>query len=73
MSDLEHLLNLARRGRHPGASGGERRAWLIVECLLENATGLDDCAANGIVKMTELIQGDPMSARDAIREFIGLD
>ena len=55
MDNLEHLINLASRGGHGGASGGERRARLIVDCLLENLAGLDGDAVAGIGELITLI------------------
>lgn len=44
---LEHFLNLARRGKFGWSSGGEKRARLIAETILENAPGLDQTALEG--------------------------
>ena len=68
---VDHLLELARKGSDPAASGAEQQARQIVECLLENAVGLDMSATRGIRHVVDVIQANPMSGREAIRDVIG--
>lgn len=67
---LQHLVTLANRGRSPAASGGEARAWAIVEVLLEHCPGLDADATNAIGELAELIGEKPWLQWDEIREQI---
>lgn len=73
MSDrnLLHLLQLARHGKHPGASGAERQARKIVSCLLDNAVGIDAKATDGIADLLAAIQGSPQEGRETIKSIIG--
>ena len=67
---MEHLLELARRGRNPGASNAERQARRIVRCLLHDAIGLDGSASDGIADLVALVQASPQDGRDAVRAAI---
>ena len=68
MDNLEHLINLASRGGHGGASGGERRARAIVDCLLENVAGLDGDAVAGISDLITLIETQPWHSWESLVE-----
>ena len=68
MENLEHLINLASRGGHGGASGGERRARAIVVCLLENLAGLDGDAVAGIGELITLIETQPWHYWESVVE-----
>lgn len=67
---LDHLLTLAKAGKRASASGAEKRARRLVLSLLENAIGLDARATVGILDLIELIQSNPTSGRDSVREAI---
>ena len=68
MEHLEHLINLASRGGHGGASGGERSARLIVDRLLENVAGLDGDAVAGISELLSLIEAEPWHSWESVVE-----
>ena len=70
MENLEHLINLASRGGHGGASGGERRARLIVDCLLENVAGLDGDAVAGIGDLITLIETQPWQSWENVARLV---
>lgn len=70
--NLEHLLTIARRGKHAGASGGEKQARKLVKCVLDNALGLDASASVGITELIDLVQSQPMDGREAVREATGI-
>ena len=44
----ERFLELARRGRHRGASSGEQRAYRIAKAIIENARGIDDSSLSDL-------------------------
>ncbi len=46
--ELNHLLQLAKRGQGGGASGGEKRINAIVSMLLDHGFGNDDRATAGV-------------------------
>jgi hypothetical protein len=64
---LEHFINLLLRGRHSGASGGERRAYKIAKALLEHAPGLDAKALAGISPFAEMVSRNPQEIGDLLR------
>lgn len=64
--ELNHFLALARRGRQPAASGGERRAAALAECIVENVPGLDATALDGLLEFVVLVRGRPSTMRDAL-------
>ena len=72
MSELEHLLSLARAGHHSKASGTERQSRKLVRCILQNAIGLDSQATSGITELIRLVQANPMSGRDLVKDFTGI-
>ena len=67
---LDHLLSLARAGKGDGASAAERQARKIVQCVLNNAIGLDASATVGIAELVDLIQQSPGEGRDEVRRAI---
>jgi len=69
MSDLQHLLQLAARGAHAGASGGEKRACAIVRVVFDNAAGLDESASRGIVDLVDAVQSDWYEWRDRLNHL----
>lgn len=70
--NLEHLLSLARRGKNPGASSGEQRAFSIVSAIVENFVALDGRAQDGVHELVELIASDNGSRHD-IKDMIGIN
>lgn len=65
-SNLDHLLDLARRGAIGGSSENEKRARRVVQTLLDNLIGLDRDATSGIGEMAMLIYSRGFDACDAI-------
>lgn len=75
MDGLEHFIRLARVGkRNRGASGGEKRAYKLAQCILDNVPGLDGQAINGLKMFIDgcsgsysecdtLINGEPQRAK----------
>lgn len=74
MDSIEHFIRLARTGkRNKGASGGEKRAYKLAQCVLDNLPGLDSRAVSGLKKFIDgcslsyshcdtLINGEPAAA-----------
>lgn len=63
---LEHFLRIARRGKYPAASGGERRAAKLAKAILEHVPGLDDLALDGMAEFAQYVKMFPQSARELI-------
>lgn len=64
---LEHFLNLARRGKpNTCASGGELRARKLALAILEHGIGLDDEARAGAAEFLRLAPMQPQTARTLI-------
>jgi hypothetical protein len=63
---LQHFLRLARRGKFPGASGGETRLWMLAEAICENAQGIDTKALDGLHEFAMLANQDYNYARQMI-------
>ncbi len=71
-NEAEHLLRVAQRGsRGKGASGGELRAFRIVDVLRRELYGLDEEALRGLHELIDSLYYDPMDTRDTVAEFIG--
>jgi len=68
---LEHLLTLARKGKGVGSSESEKRARTLVLCVIENAIGLDGKATQGVGDLIDLVQANPQSGTDTVRQAIG--
>lgn len=66
MEAISHFANLARRGRHPGASGGETRAYQLAAAVIENVPGLDHSAKLGLVEFLVLAGNEPEVAREML-------
>lgn len=62
--DLRHFCDLAHRGGHPAASGGEQRAHALATAVLENLPGLDDLAIHGLVEFILVAYSDLNMARE---------
>ena len=62
----DHFLRLAKRGKHPAASGGEQRAYRIAKALAEDACGLDDLAFDGLLEWADFAYKNPMKASDLL-------
>ena len=73
MDNLEHLLRLAKRGGYGGSSGGERRARLIVDCLMENVSNLDGNAVSGIAELLVLLETQPWDGTEKVRRLLGIN
>lgn len=67
---LKHLLTLARRGKLPGSSRGEKQARALVLAILNNAIGLDSEATNGLPVLLRLVQASPQTGVELVREQI---
>jgi hypothetical protein len=63
MEELSHFVTLARRGEHPGASGGEGRAARLAAAVLEDLPGLDTNAIDGFLEFIRLLRGSYTEAR----------
>lgn len=66
MTDLEHFVRLAKRGKYPAASGGENRARRLAVAFLDNLPGLDGSALLGAMEFAEMVQGSPEEARTLV-------
>lgn len=65
---LKHFLRLAKRGKHPGASGGEKRAYQLAVAVLHNVSGMDGQATIGLIEFIEAVQEAPMSMQDEFED-----
>lgn len=65
-ASLKHFLELARKGQHKFASGGEVRAAKLAEALLDYAPGLDQEAADGLREFARLAHALPTQARELL-------
>lgn len=63
---IDFFLDLAKRGKHPGASSGEKRARRLALAILDNLPGLDDKAITGLVHFMGEAQMRPETARTSI-------
>jgi hypothetical protein len=63
---LNHFVTLARAGNRSTASGGERRAKRIASQLLEDASGLDQDAIEGLCEFARVCAASYTTARDLI-------
>lgn len=66
MDPLEHFVKLAKRGKHGGASGGEKRAHALAKAILEHAPGLDSRATCGLKEFIDAAQSSYHDAVDLI-------
>lgn len=66
---FDHFLRLATKGRHPGASGGEKRAARLAAAVLDHAPGLDSDATAGLKMFLDLAQ----SNHDLACRVVGLE
>jgi hypothetical protein len=66
MKPLDHFIRLATRGASPGASGGEKRAFRLAKCLVEDLPGLDGRAIAGMAEFARLVMTKPMTAGDML-------
>jgi len=64
--DLQHFIDLARKGKHGFCSGGERRARLLAKAILEYAGGLDHSAMNGAREFMEVVAWEHNKAHEMI-------
>lgn len=60
---LEHFVATASRGKHPGASGGEKQAARLAEAILDNVPGLDGQAQEGAAELIRAAAAAPNTAR----------
>lgn len=69
MTGIEHFIRLARTGKNnPGASGGEKRAFRLAQCVLNNVPGLDGEAIEGLIEFIRIVQPYPQEAHDLIEQ-----
>lgn len=64
---LRHFLELARRGAGAGASGGEYRCQALAQALLENVSGIDGKAYEGMCLFGGVASVDYPRARLLLR------
>ncbi len=64
--DVKHFVDLAARGKHPGSSGGEKRARRLAVAVLENLPGLDDSAIAGLLEFVRCVQTSPSLSRQLV-------
>jgi hypothetical protein len=65
---LTHFLRLARRGKHPGASGGEARAYRLARAIVADAPGLDSTALAGAMVFVEFTSRNPTAAESMLED-----
>jgi hypothetical protein len=66
-AELDHFLELARRGTGAGASGGERRCAALAEVIMEHAGGIDAQAYTGLCQFAAMVSVDYSRARRLLR------
>jgi len=66
MKNLKRFLDLARQGRQPGSSGGERRAARLAHQVAEDVPGLDQGAVAGLLELVSLAHRNPSTAGDLV-------
>lgn len=66
IKSLEHFLRLVRNGRRSGCSGGERAAYKLAQCVLDNAPGLDESAIDGLKTFISGCIEHPTTARELV-------
>lgn len=67
MNALEHFVSLARTGkRNAGASGGEKRAYRLAKCVIDDVPGLDQDAVEGLKLFIDTCGARPSLADDWI-------
>lgn len=66
MDSLQHLLTIARRGKHRGASGGEKRANRLVKQIVDDVPGIDGMALDGLAELIQLVAAAPMGTREML-------
>lgn len=67
---LNHLLTIARRGKSPGSSTGEKQCRALVLAILDNVVGLDGSATNGVPALIRLVQASPQDGVSMVRARI---
>jgi hypothetical protein len=65
---LRHFLRLAIRGKHRGASSGEKRCRLLAKALLDNCGALDGQAVEGLTEFIRVSIHQP----ETVRDYLGL-
>jgi len=66
VKNLKRFLELARQGRQPGSSGGERRAARLAHQVAEDVPGLDQGAVDGLLELVSLAHRNPSTAGDLV-------
>lgn len=64
----QHFLMLLERGVHPYCSSGERAVRLLAKAIVKHAGILDSEATQGLHEWIDLVQANPMAARDLLAE-----
>ena len=64
--DLLHFVDLARQGKLPGASGGEKAAAAIALVMVDKAVVLDRSARRGFEDWFQHLQADPEEAARSV-------
>jgi hypothetical protein len=65
--EFDRFCRLAVRGKNRGASGGEKRARKLAMAVLDEASGLDDQAIEGLITFIRAVQRAPTTARDLVQ------
>jgi hypothetical protein len=63
---LDRFLELADRGAHRGASGGEKRAAQLAASIVDHVPGLDAQAVAGLIEFVRLAAYAPSTAREVL-------
>lgn len=64
--NFQHFLRLARRGRFPACSSGERAAYKIAMAVIDHCPSLDESACEGLCEFLRRVPLAPMQARELI-------
>lgn len=66
-NELDHFVQLARRGNFGGASGGALRCHLLAEAVIKHAPGVDSSAIAGFLTFVLIAHEKPGEAADLYR------
>lgn len=63
---LTHFLNLARQGSSGAASGGEQRAFRLIQAIASDVPGIDSMAVEGLKHFITIASCQPGTAQDLL-------
>jgi hypothetical protein len=67
-AEFKFFIRLARKGKHPGASSGEKHAHRLAMAVLDSIDILDDRAVEGLIDFIHYSKGAPETVRSLVEE-----